>query len=746
MKTVGRQGHADLVVLNPPQQAAVSHPSGPLLILAGAGSGKTRVLACRAAHLIHERGVRPGAILAVTFTNKAANEMRERIDRLVGARGVGERGSTSHLAAESNEPRVARAMWIGTFHAACSRILRQHGQRAGIDGRFVIYDEDDQRALVRQVLRDLNLDEKRHPPGAVLAAIGAAKNEGVDHVVYAQRAGTAYERVIAHVYHAYQRALLDRRALDFDDLLLTTLHLFQNCPDVLGEYQRRFRHVLVDEYQDTNRVQYLLVKLLAEQHRNLLCVGDDDQSIYKFRGADVRNILEFERDFPDATVIKLEQNYRSTQVILEAAREVIRHNPHRHLKELWTANARGDLITRYEAYDGHDEARFAVEEIRRLNEGSVPYGAMVILYRVNAQSRQFEEYLLRVGIPYQVVGGLRFYERKEIKDILAYLRLVANPHDAISLARVINVPRRGIGDVTVARIQEAAAARGIAPLEAMADPGLQEELPAASRRAAAEFAALIKRLRHAAANLPAADLIERAIVDSGYQTALQAEGGPEAESRLENLRELITVAQEFEAATGERDLDAFLQHLALVTDVDTLEERPDRVVLMTLHSAKGLEFQVVFLTGLEEGLFPHMRALEEPTGLEEERRLCYVGMTRARERLYLTHGQQRAIFGISRPAIPSRFLDEVPAGLVERPTAQRTALSDWTLTRAEAPVDVEDVAVGAAVRHGKFGVGKVLEVEGSGSRAVVTVRFADGVKRLALAYARLETIGAPQGE
>ncbi len=703
--------------LNAPQREAVSHPDGPLLILAGAGSGKTRVLAYRIAYLIRHRNVGPARILAVTFTNKAAREMKDRVDRLVGG-------------------ALTRAMWIGTFHHICGRILRRHGDRIGVDKNFLIYDEDDQRSLMRQCLEDLGLDERRFPPPVMLAMIDRAKNEAIDHVVYAAQATGFYEEVVARVYRAYQAALRDRNALDFDDMLLEVLRLFQEAPEIQTEYQERFHHVLVDEYQDTNRPQYLIVRALAERHRNLCAVGDEDQSIYKWRGSDVRNILNFERDYRDATIIKLEQNYRSTKTILRAATEVIQHNPHRHGKVLWTENAAGDPLTLYEAYDGHDEARFVVDAIHQVKD-SHRYRDCVVLYRTNAQSRLFEEELLRRGIPYSIVGGVRFYERKEVRDILAYLRLALVPQDLVSLKRVINVPRRGIGDVSLARLEAYAAAHGVGVLAAMAMPDAVAALPKAAQVAAGQFVGLVERLRDRAQRVRTADLIDATIVETGYQAMLETEDTDEAYSRLENLRELITVAQEFTEATGEESLEAFLQHLSLVTDLDTWHDEADRLTLMTLHSAKGLEFPVVFLAGLEEGLFPHARSIEEEGGLEEERRLCYVGMTRAKERLVLSYARSRTIFGSTMPGVPSRFLDEVPTDLISQPDLGRTAPP---LVPEEDDRAIPDLAVGNRVRHTTFGDGKVLVVEGEGARAVVTVQFAVGVKRLALGYAPLERI------
>jgi DNA helicase-2/ATP-dependent DNA helicase PcrA len=704
-----------LADLNPPQRDAVTHGDGPLLILAGAGSGKTRVLAYRIAYLLRQRGVSPTRILAVTFTNKAANEMRSRVDRLVGA-------------------AVARAIWVGTFHHTCSRILRRDGERIGVDRNFLIFDQDDQRAVIRRCLKELALSEQRFPAAVIAALIDRAKNDAVNHLTYAERATGWFEEVVARVFTAYQRALQEQHALDFDDLLLEVIRLFQEAPEVKTEYQERFQHILVDEYQDTNRAQYLLIHALAERHRNLVVVGDDDQAIYKFRGADVRNILDFERDYPDATIVKLEQNYRSTQTILQAATEVIQHNPHRHHKALWTANPPGDHVALYEASDGHDEARMVATEIARRKDG-LRYRDFVVLYRTNAQSRLFEEQFLRAGIPYAIIGGVRFYERREVRDIIAYLRLATTASDDASLVRILNVPRRGIGDVSLERLRSYAQAHGLSVLEAMAQSEALADLPRPAQRAAAEFVDLMARLRDRVPRVKTTDLIDAAIAETGYQAMLETEGTDEAYSRLENLRELVTVAKEFAEVTGEEDLGAFVQHLALVTDLDAWQEEVDRVTLMTLHSAKGLEFAVVFLAGLEEGLFPHARALEEDGGLEEERRLAYVGMTRAKQYLYLSHARTRTIFGATMPGVPSRFLDEVPPDLLTKHQPTPASVT-WVEEERELPT----FAAGDRVRHASFGEGRVLEVEGEGIRTVVTVQFALGVKRLALGYAPLERV------
>ena len=707
-------------LLNPAQLEAVRHGDGPLLILAGAGSGKTRVLTNRIADLIRTRGVPPPQILAVTFTNKAAGEMQGRLTGLLG-------------------PQLARALWIGTFHAIGSRILRRSGAPLGIDPRFVVYDEDDQRALMREVTRALTVDERQFPPAAVLAEVSRAKNALVDHVAFASRAETVREEVIGRLYAGYERRLSESRALDFDDLLVWTVRLFREHPTVLADYQARLRHILVDEYQDTNHIQYLLVNMLAHGHRNLCVVGDDDQAIYRWRGADVRNILEFERDYPEARVVALEQNYRSTRRILRVAAAVISHNPHRHTKTLWTDNPEGEDVTLYEAFDGYDEARYVGEHIRARTAAGGRAGDVAILYRTHAQSRQFEEMFLRAGIPYQIVGGLRFYERAEIKDMLAYVRAAYNTADDASLRRVLNVPRRGIGDTTVRRLETWARAAGVSLWDALRRAGEAGVGPPASK-AVHEFVGIVDSLVSFAAAHPAREVLDRALEITGYRRLLEEEGTDDAQARLENLTELAAVAQEVEEATGEASLEAFLQHLALQTDVDTYREREDRVTLMTLHSAKGLEFPVVALVGLEEGLFPHARSVEEEGSLEEERRLCYVGMTRAQSRLLLTYARQRAAYGAALPSLPSRFLAEIPPDYLVRVAAPLPWESSQP-SDVERPVPV--VAVGDVVRHKTFGLGRVIEVDGEGARAIITVRF-DGVgtKRLALGYAPLEPVAS----
>jgi DNA helicase-2/ATP-dependent DNA helicase PcrA len=706
--------------LNPQQREAVLHRGGPALVLAGAGSGKTRVLAYRVAYLVRALGVPPDRILAVTFTNKAAEEMRQRVAGLLGE-------------------RVARAVWMGTFHRTCARILRAHGERVGVPRRFTVYDEDDQRQLMREVLRDLGVDERRYPPAGVRAAVSAAKNDGVSLSAYEAQATSPFERTVAACWREYQRRLAERSALDFDDLLVETLRLLEDVPDVRELYQDRFQHVLVDEYQDTNPVQFRLLARLCERHRNLFVVGDVDQAIYGWRGADIRNILEFERDFPDARVLPLEQNYRSTQTILRAAEHLIQQNPRRYPKRLWTENAAGPPLRVYAASDEHDEARFVAEQLRRLQDEGFRLRDCAVLYRINAMSRQFEEAFLRAGIPYQVVGAVRFYERREVKDLLSYLRVLTNPDDELSLLRALGTPRRGIGEATVERLRAFAAQRGLRLWEALQRAEEVPGLAPPARRTLRGFADLLRDLQARAQVARAAELVEEVLERSGLRASLEEEGTEDAQARLENVRELVTVAQEYEASTGDASLEGFLEHLALVTDADTYDEKADRVALMTLHAAKGLEFRAVFLCGLEEGVFPHVRCLDDPRQLEEERRLAYVGITRAKERLLLTYAQLRTLFGRTTANVPSRFLDELPEDVLERvPPGPKP----WEVA-APSPRGTEAVrlSAGDAVHHRHFGTGRVLEVEGEGEAAVATVHFPGvGTKRLALSYAPLRRV------
>ncbi|NPV69437.1 MAG: UvrD-helicase domain-containing protein [Firmicutes bacterium] len=629
--------------LNPQQKEAAAYLGGPVLVLAGAGSGKTRVLTHRFAYLV-SKGVDPGRILAITFTNKAAGEMKARVRGLLGDLG--------------------RDIWVSTFHSACVRILRRDYDKIGGQRNFTILDTDDQLTAVKACLKELNLNDKKYSPTAVLATISRAKNNVEGPQAMAAGARGFFEERVAEVYRRYQKKLRDNNALDFDDLLLETLRLFRERPDVLEFYRIKFQHILVDEYQDTNRAQYELVRVLAGDQRNVFVVGDDDQGIYKFRGADIRNILEFERDYPDAKVVKLEQNYRSTQNILDAAWNIIRNNMSRKEKRLWTENGQGQRMIYYRAPDQHGEATFVTEEIARLRKlFGLPYSSFAVLYRTHAQSRAFEEVFMTSNVPYNLVGGLRFYERREIKDVMAYLKLLRNPHDSISLSRAAGVPKRGLGESTMDKIMAYARREGISPLDAMGRADQIEGVRGAGAKAATGFHALMTAFaEHTGLFRLVEDVLER----TGYLAALEVEGTIEAMTRVENLKELLNVAREFEIANPENTLDLFLESVSLMSDVDTYEEGKDSVALMTLHTAKGLEFPVVFLSGMEEGLFPHSRSIGDQDELEEERRLCYVGMTRAKELLYLTGARDRMMYGEYMPSIESRFLKEIPAALYVR--------------------------------------------------------------------------------
>jgi len=716
--------------LNPSQREAVAAVDGPVLVVAGAGSGKTRVLTHRIAHLIRDVGVSPFAVLAITFTNKAATEMKERVAALVGP--------------------VANDMWVSTFHSACARILRREAPRLGYRSSFSIYDEADAVRLTTMCVRDLDLDPKRFPPRALRARISTAKNELVDYETFASSDTGYHHEKVADVYRLYQQRLVEASAMDFDDLLMVTVEAFQAFPEVLAGYQERFRYVLVDEYQDTNRAQYVLVELLGGGHHNICVVGDQDQSIYRFRGADVRNILEFERDHPDAKIVRLEQNYRSTQTILDAANAVIEHNRHRIPKRLWTDRGSGEPITVYEGQDEHDEAAFVAEEIQVLERRGVRRSDIAVFYRTNAQSRVLEELFARFGIPYQVVGGLKYYDRREVKDVLAYLRVLVNPDDQVALKRIINVPKRAIGDTSVAHVDRYAEAHGIGFVEALRRAGDIERLTARARKAIAGFVSLVDHLRDRAAE-GAKVALEAVLEDAGYLEMVRAERTIEAMGREENLKELVTAVAEFEKAgpaslgdvrwddlDGIERLQLFLESIALVTDIDTLEDE-DKVALMTLHNAKGLEFPVVFVTGMEDGVFPHVRSLGDPEELEEERRLCYVGMTRAEDRLYLTRAWSRELWGQSNYNGPSRFLGEIPDELTV-PAARDRRRPAAAVTPRPA-VSAGEIGVGDRVRHSHWGLGTVREVVGGGERAEAVVVFDDqGSKRLLLAWAPLEKV------
>ena len=734
--------------LNPAQRAAVEHAGSPLLIVAGAGSGKTRVLTYRIAHLLAHRGAQPGEILAITFTNKAAGEMKDRVAQLVGPR--------------------ARAMWVSTFHSMCVRILRAEHKTLGLKSTFSIYDQADSQRLMTMVCRDLDLDPKRYPARGLLAQVSNLKNELVDPDEWAAKASSGIEKVLAEAYTAYQTRLRQAHALDFDDLIMTTVSLLQAFPAAAEHWRRRFRHVLVDEYQDTNHAQYVLVRELVGPAggelppAELAVVGDADQSIYAFRGASIRNILEFERDYPDATTILLEQNYRSTQTILSAANAVISRNPNRKPKNLWSDAGAGHKIVGYVADNEHDEAAWVAGEIDRLSDTEdVQPADVAVFYRTNAQSRVFEEVFIRVGLPYKVVGGVRFYERREVRDMLAYLRLIANTTDVVSLRRIVNTPRRGIGDRAEACVEALAARERIAFGDALERA---DEAPGIAPRSAAaikDFVALMTELRGVATgegNGPAA-VLEAVIDRTGYLRELEASDDPQDESRVDNVRELVSVAREYEQTRGDAGatLEGFLEQVALVADADAIPDADGNggvVTLMTLHTAKGLEFPVVFLTGMEDGVFPHLRTLGDPQELEEERRLAYVGITRARRRLFVSRAVTRSAWGQPSYNPASRFLDEVPEELIDwerseprrQPPAQArvaaTALARGTLKGGAGNRPIPVLDLGDKVNHDAFGLGTVVAVRGEAEKAQAQIDFgADiGPKWLLLRYAPLEKL------
>lgn len=636
--------------LNPAQKKAVEHTDGPLLIMAGAGSGKTKVLTCKIANLL-AHDVAPWSILAITFTNKAATEMRERVDRLIG--------------------EGAKDVWLSTFHSFCARFLRREIEATDIYKRnFVIYDSSDSQVVIKDCLKELNLDPKQYAPNAIQNAISNAKNQLMGPKAMERDAENFFQKKVAEVYKSYARKLRTNNALDFDDLLMVSVVLLEENEEIRTKYQRRFKYILVDEYQDTNGAQYQLTKILAAQHHNLCVVGDADQSIYGWRGADIRNIMDFEQDYPESHTIKLEQNYRSTKNILAAANAVIEHNINRKKKELWTDNATGEKLTTYEARDERDEGQFITTTITKQKTiFNASYGDMAILYRTNAQSRVIEETFMRAGIPYTMVGGLKFYDRKEIKDILAYLRVIYNPLDTVSLMRIINVPKRGLGATSLGKIAAYAEEHELTMFDVISNPDALDEIPGITTRVKKPlelFSAFIFQFMGYQANMHLDDLIQKVLDESGYLAELKAENKPENESRVENLREFIGVARDFEKSEETPNLETFLSQLSLVSDIDNAEMEDDRVTLMTLHSAKGLEFPIVFMIGMEEGLFPHSRTLMDDNEIEEERRTCYVGITRAQRKLYLTNARQRTIYGKTNAFPPSRFLAEIPEDYVER--------------------------------------------------------------------------------
>jgi DNA helicase II / ATP-dependent DNA helicase PcrA len=708
--------------LNEPQREAVEHPAGPLLVLAGAGSGKTRVLTHRIAWLIHAGVARPGEILAITFTNKAAQEMRERVELLLG--------------------HSTRTMWVMTFHAACARLLRAEAPRLGYTRQFTIYDQSDSRRLVKRCLDQVGADTKRFTPAAVQHQISDAKNKLRDAEAYRQLVGSFFEQTVADAYELYEREIHRMNAMDFDDLLVRTVNVLELFPEVRARYAGAFAQVLVDEYQDTNHAQYRMLELIAGEHRNIACVGDDDQSIYGFRGADVRNILEFEESFPEAKVVRLEQNYRSTQTILSVANAVISHNRGRMGKTLWTDIGEGDLVKIRELDDEHAESRYVLGEIERLVDEGVSRNEIAVFYRTNAQSRVLEDTLVRAEVPYQVVGGTKFYERAEVKDAIAYLNLLANPQDAVAFTRVANSPKRGIGQTSLSRVLSHADTMGISIWEAAETPESVPGLGTAAVKAIGRFMDTMNNLKARADEaVPVGDLLEALLHETGYLDALEAERTIEAQGRIENLEALVEAAREFDARAeeGEDTLDVFLQATSLLSDADTRRDDEGLVTLMTLHNAKGLEYPIVFMIGCEEGVFPHSRSVEEGS-LEEERRLCYVGITRAMRDLYMTHARRRNVFGAASIGLASRFLNEIPPDLVDR---EGSAMTSWgrepatTRPRAMswgggggASASVAEFRIGDDVVHAAFGDGVVTGVEAD----VVVVRFAsDGSERKLMA-------------
>jgi ATP-dependent DNA helicase UvrD/PcrA len=705
-----------LADLNPAQREAVLATEGPVLVVAGAGSGKTRVLTYRIAHLVSAIGVKPQEILAITFTNKAAGEMRERLEGALGG--------------------IARTMWVMTFHSACGRILRTEAPKLGYRSNFTIYDQADQVRLVKQCLEELERDPKRFVPRGIHAQISNAKNLLITPDDYKTRVSSFYDQTVADVYELYQRRLFASNAVDFDDLLMLTVQVLERFPEALKRWQKAFRYVLVDEYQDTNHAQYRLLQLLAGEHRNVFAVGDPDQSIYAFRGADIRNIMEFERDFGGAKQIALEQNYRSTNAILRAANAVISENRERKPKNLWSELGEGDPVRVVEVEDEHAEARFVAAEIAGLVDEGFAGSEIAIFYRTNAQSRVLEDVLVRQDIPYQVIGGPKFYERAEIKDAIAYLQVIDNPTDAISLTRIANRPRRGIGDASLARLQTYADAHGLSLWEALEHPE-EAGCGGAPLKAIDKFRTLMQSSM-AAAELPVPEILESVLDRSGYFEALEAERTIEAQGRVENLQELVGVAREYQASTESPTLSEFLQQISLFSDQDAIEEERSLVTLMTLHNAKGLEFRAVFLIGMEEGVFPHSRSIEEQ-GLEEERRLCYVGLTRAQERLVLTHAAARSLWGSRGYNLPSRFLDELPQEEVERDRLRPSSWTGYGAPTVTVRRDLPSLSTGDSVRHSTLGEGVVTAIAPDG---IVTVRFADdGVeRRLMLEYAPLEKV------
>ncbi|MGI6707035.1 MAG: DNA helicase PcrA [Clostridia bacterium] len=727
----------DLGGLNPQQKQAVLHTEGPLLIFAGAGSGKTRVLTHRVAYLIEEKGIYPGNILAITFTNKAAREMKDRIQRLV-TKGWSD-------------------VWISTFHSTCVRILRRDIERIGYTRSFVIYDDSDQISVIKDCLKELNLNEKYYPVREVKSIISDAKNRILSPDEYAREAAGDFRKAkIAEMYKLYEKKLKDSNALDFDDLIIKTLELFVLCPDILDFYQKKFKYIHVDEYQDTNDAQYQLVRALAGYYRNICVVGDDDQSIYGWRGANIQNILDFEKDFPDAHVIKLEQNYRSSRIILDAANHVIQNNYGRKQKRLWTNRKGGSRITLFKSANEHEEAQYVCEQIeQRVSEGKNRLSDFCILYRVHAQSRVIEEMLMRFGIPYRIYGGLRFYDRKEIKDILAFLRIIINPADNVSLKRIINTPKRGIGDTTIQQLEDLAAEKQDSMFGCLLDiDNASGRISVRTIKRLRDFTSLIRKLMAFKESMGLKEFVECLLEETGYLKQFLDQNTDEAKSRIENIREFVGAVKEYEESTPESTLEAFLENVALVSDIDTMDDQQNVVTLMTLHSVKGLEFHIVFMTGMEEGIFPHSRAFTDEDELEEERRLCYVGITRAEDRLFLTYSMQRTLFGFTSYNMPSRFISEIPNDYIESldsssmesfDESKAFSLSSKTFTpsiiqRAKTG-EKHKFSPGDKIHHDKFGIGTVVGVKGQGDDCCIKVAFPDkGIKELLVSYAPIKLV------
>ncbi len=723
-----------LATLNPAQREAAEAIEGPVLILAGPGSGKTRVITHRIAYLIKSCGVSPHHIIAVTFTNKAAREMRERLEQLLG--------------------QAVEALTLGTFHAICARILRREGKAIGLDSSFVIYDEEDQLNLIKQALEELNLDAKQYVPRALHSAISAAKSRLISPDNYAQRVSSYFEEIVHRIYQRYQQLLSQGRAVDFDDLLMKTVQLFQDHPQILNRYQSRYVHILVDEFQDTNIVQYMLMKQLAGKYRNLCVVGDPDQSIYSWRFADLRNILSFEKDYPEAKVVFLEQNYRSTKTILEVASDVISANVQRKPKNLWTENEDGASVTVIESYNAEEEAQSVVNEIEKLiSQEQISLKDCAVMYRVNAQSRALEEAFLRYGVPYKLVGGTRFYQRREVKDIVAYLRLIHNPQDNVSLVRIINVPVRGIGQRTLSQLQSWAKTHDVSLFEALKQVShnpvareAKQSLPPRITQALAGFDAVMAELISQSRELSLSGLLNEILERTRYREyLLSKENG---EDRWENVMELKSVASEYDELDPEEALTAFLEKVSLVSDIDELDEKADAVTLITLHQAKGLEFPVVFIVGLEEGILPHRKSFDDPEEMEEERRLCYVGITRAKKRLYLLRSYRRSLFGGSTANPPSRFLQDISSNLIsqrglweERLTPITSPDFNQDSRPSLTPLGTLALKVGDHVRHSKFGPGIVMNCLPTRDDQELTVAFEEaGVKKLLASLAPLEKI------